>query len=444
VIEDVENGRIDMVVGTHALISKQLSFKNLGLYIIDEEQRFGVFQKEKLKQNREDVDVLSLSATPIPRTLSLSVAGLQDISVIQSPPIGRLAVKNYVGYYSKEIILSALLPELEREGLIYIVYNNIDKIYSFRNELQSWLPAASFAVIHAKMPAESVEKTLMDFIAKKFRILISTTIIENGIDIPEVNTLIVIDADRFGLTQLYQLRGRIGRSSRQAYAYFLIRSSEISEKARSRLTAIREFADLGSGYRLAEFDLKLRGMGSLLGNRQHGHIEALGFDYYLELLNRTVRDLKGQSDTAWEGKINIHFPYTIDTSYISDTSVRLQYYKKILETRSTGELLDLRNELADRFGPAPEGLGRVFLVSMVRMIARRCLFQEVDLFERRMEVKPSDGPRPLPPACRKFVDRLSDGADGSGVRTLEWDQLDEFFALCGEFEDDRELAAFNP
>lgn len=389
IYRDLENGNIDMVIGTHSLITRDISFKDLGMVIIDEEQRFGVFQKEKLKRNREDIEVLILSATPIPRTLSLTLSGLQDLSTIQSAPIGRLAVKNYVGYFSKKIVVSAILNELERDGLVFLVYNDIEGIYGFQEKLRSWLPDVSMTVIHAKMRAETIEKNLMDFIHKKFRILISTTIIENGIDIPDVNTLIVMNADRFGLTQLYQLRGRIGRGSRQAYAFFLVDSPRISDKARSRLQAIREFADLGSGYKLAEFDLKLRGMGSLLGNRQHGHMEALGFDYYMKLLQQMIRELKGESEEEWEPRMKIHFPYSIDRDYISDSSERIRYYKKILDARRISEIAGLRDELIDRFGPFGKNIEYIFLVSLVRVMARNFYLQEVDVFRDSIRVRQS-------------------------------------------------------
>ncbi len=222
ILAGVKSGAVDLVVGTHSLLAKGVEFKNLGLFIVDEEQRFGVFQKEKLKKGRENVDVLTLSATPIPRTLSMALAGLQDISLIQSPPLGRLAITNFVGLFSRQVVVSAVLNEIERDGAVFVVYNNIERIFHFRDQLASWLPDVAIAVVHAQMPVAAIEKNLMDFIAGKFRVLLSTTIIENGIDIPRVNTLVVMNADRLGLTQMYQLRGRIGRSTRQAYAYFLV------------------------------------------------------------------------------------------------------------------------------------------------------------------------------------------------------------------------------
>lgn len=375
----LEDGKIDIVIGTHALISNVIKFKDLGLYIIDEEQRFGVFQKEKLKRDREDIDVLTLSATPIPRTLSFTLAGLQDVSIIQSPPIGRRAIKNYVGYFSKEILISAILTEIERDGLVYIVYNNIDKIYTFMQGLEKMLPEVSFTVINARMKTEDIEKNLMDFIYKKYRVLISTTIIENGIDIPEVNTLIVMEADKFGLTQLYQLRGRIGRSNKQAYAYFLVKSMNVSDKAKSRLNAIREFAELGSGYKLAEFDLKLRGAGSLLGNKQHGHIEALGFDYYHELLNKAIKELKGEKGKEKETKVKINFSYSIDPGYIKNNAARINFYKKILEAKEIEKISEIKRELTDLYGKLPESIEKIFFVAVIRVIAFKFQFEEVDI-----------------------------------------------------------------
>ncbi len=397
ILKDLAEGRLDIIIGTHALISKDIAFKRLGLYIIDEEQRFGVFQKEKLKAGREDIDVLSMSATPIPRTLSLSLSGLQDISTIRTPPIGRLAIKNFVGYFSKEIIISAVLNEVERNGTVFIVYNDIERIYTFKEEFQQWLPRVPTVVIHAKMKTQEIETNLMDFISKKYRVLVSTTIIENGIDIPDVNTLVVLDADRFGLTQLYQLRGRIGRGNRQAYAYFLVRKMTISDKARSRLDAIREFADLGSGYRLAEFDLKLRGAGSLLGNRQHGHIEALGFDYYHQMLVKTIKELKGELETRKEGKINIHFSYSIDPGYIKNSSERITLYRQILEAEGFEALQELRLELEDRYGRMPDSIEKIFFAGMIRLLVKTWSLEEVDVYLDKVVMKfQEDAESPFP------------------------------------------------
>jgi transcription-repair coupling factor (superfamily II helicase) len=385
--EDLAKGKIDIIIGTHALLSKEINFKRLGLYIIDEEQRFGVFQKEKLKQNREDIDVLSMSATPIPRTLSFSMAGLQDISTIQTPPLGRLAIKNFVGYFSKEIIVSAVLNEMERNGSVFIVYNDIEKIYSFKEQLEQWMPQISSVVIHAKMKNQEIETNLLDFINKRYRVLVSTTIIENGIDIQDVNTLIVLDANRFGLTQLYQLRGRIGRGNRQAHAYFLVKTMNISDKAKARLEGIREFADLGAGYKLAEFDLKLRGAGTLLGNRQHGQIEALGFDYYHQMLAKTIKEMKGEMEKEKETKINIHFSYSIDPGYIKNTAERITLYRQILEADSYERIGEIKAELEDRYGRAPDSIEKIFFAGMIRVFAKIHQLEEVDLYLDKLVVK---------------------------------------------------------
>jgi transcription-repair coupling factor len=392
IYEQLAGGAIDIIIGTHSLLSKDIVFKRLGLYIIDEEQRFGVFQKEKLKKDREDIDVLSMSATPIPRTLSLSLAGLQDISTIHTPPIGRLAVKNFVGYFSREIVVSAILNEMERRGQVFVVYNDIDRIYTFQKELQRWLPTVSTAVIHAKMKNQDIETNLMKFIAKEYQVLLSTTIIENGIDIPDVNTLIILNANRFGLTQLYQLRGRIGRGNRQAYSYFLVKTMNITDKAKSRLDAIREFADLGSGYKLAEFDLKLRGAGSLLGNRQHGHIEALGFDYYHQLLVKTINELKGQDEKKKEGKINIHFSYSIESVYIKNSVERISLYRRILEAENFERIEELRAEMTDRYGRPHPSVEKIFFAGMIRVMVKTYQLEEVDVYLDKVTIKFPDTP----------------------------------------------------
>jgi transcription-repair coupling factor (superfamily II helicase) len=386
---ELEQGRIDLVIGTHSLLAKGVVFKDLGLFIVDEEQRFGVFQKEKLKKGREHVDVLTLSATPIPRTLSMALSGLQDISLINTPPLGRMAVKNFVGYFSREIVVSAVLNEIERDGAVFVVFNDIERIFAFRDQLAAWLPDVAITVIHARMATEEIEKNLMDFIAGKYRLLLSTTIIENGIDIPRVNTLLVMNADRLGLTQMYQLRGRIGRSSRQAYAYFLVdeRQPMMSDKAKKRLDAIREFSDLGSGYKLAEFDLSLRGAGALLGNRQHGHVEALGYDYFLELLQQTIREFKGEVVEERPLQMRVHFSYAIAESYLADTAERIRVYRSILEARQADELLQLRAELRDRFGLVPESMEKIFYVGAVKLFAKRYGWSAVEVFPDRTQVE---------------------------------------------------------
>jgi len=424
----LKNGSVDLVVGTHSLLARGVEFKNLGLFIIDEEQRFGVFQKEKLKKGREEVDVLTLSATPIPRTLSMALSGLQDISLIQSPPLGRLAVRNFVGLFSRQVVVSAVLNEIERDGAVFVVFNDIGRIFHFRDQLAAWLPDVAITVIHAQMPTAAIEKNLMDFISGKFRVLLSTTIIENGIDIPMVNTMIVMNADRLGLTQMYQLRGRIGRSTRQAFAYFLVdpQRAEVTEKAKKRLDAIREFSELGSGFKLAEFDLALRGAGALLGNRQHGHVEALGYDYFLELLQQAIREFKGEAGEERALALRVHFPYAISEEYIGNTSERIRAYRRILETREPADLEALRAELRDRYGHMPAGMEKIFYVGAVKLFARLYGWEKAEVYADRVQV--GLGREIRMPAGK---DAAIPGLEVTDARNceLEYYTLDGFMAL---------------
>ncbi|MCU0276532.1 MAG: DEAD/DEAH box helicase, partial [Acidobacteria bacterium] len=424
----LQNGRIDLVVGTHSLLASGVEFKRLGLFIVDEEQRFGVFQKEKLKKGRESVDVLTLSATPIPRTLSMAMSGLQDISLVQSPPLGRLAIKNFVGLFSRQVVVSAVLNEVERDGAVFVVYNSIERIFQFRDQLASWLPDVPIVVVHARMATATIEKNLMEFIGGKFRVLLSTTIIENGIDIPRVNTMIVMNADRLGLTQMYQLRGRIGRSTRQAYAYFLVDAVKggVSEQAKKRLDGIREFSQLGAGYKLAEFDLNLRGAGALLGNRQHGHVEALGYDYFLELLRQTIRGLKGEAAEERELALRVHFPYAIGEEYIAGTAERIAAYRRILEAKDAAELLSLRDELRDRYGQPPAEMASIFYVGAVKLFARRCRWARAEVFADRVQL---DAGRDVEvPAGKGFVVPGLKHLEGGNFE-LEFSGLDQFLEL---------------
>ncbi len=428
VLAGLKSGAVDLVVGTHSLLASGVEFKRLGLFIVDEEQRFGVFQKEKLKKGRESIDVLTLSATPIPRTLSMAMSGLQDISLIQSPPLGRLAIRNHVGLFSRQVVVSAVLNEVERDGAVFVVYNDIEHIFRFRDQLASWLPDVPIVVIHAQMPTAAIEKNLMDFIAGKFRVLLSTTIIENGIDIPRVNTMIVLNADRLGLTQMYQLRGRIGRSTRQAYAYFLVddRKGGVSELARKRLAGIREFSELGAGYKLAEFDLHLRGAGALLGNRQHGHVEALGYDYFLELLRQTIRGLKGDTSEERELALRVHFPYAVGEDYIAGTAERIAAYRRVLEAGDAFELRALRDELGDRYGQMPREMEKIFYVGAVKLFARLGGWSKAEVFADRVQF---DAGREIPlPRGRAFAVPGLKHLDGGNFE-LEFTGLDEFLAL---------------
>ncbi len=344
------------------------------MFIIDEEQRFGVFQKEKLKERYPNTDMLSLSATPIPRTLSLTMSDLQDVTIINTPPIGRKSVKNYIGSFSKELIKRGLQKEKKRGGLSLIVYNNIEKLDTFKSEMCTLVPDIRFRIIHAKLNPVEIEDTLVRFLNHEIDTLICTTIIENGIDIPSVNTLFIIQAENFGLTQLYQLRGRIGRSSGQAYAYFMVSKKELTENARKRLEVIEEFSELGSGFKIAEQDLKIRGAGSLLGNKQHGHIEALGFHYYFELLKKTIRMLRNKNSDAVETEFNIKFPLFISEAFIPDSDIRVNVYKDILSASAPETILDTAENLKENFGTLHLSVTEILFAQVLKLL---CIMLEI-------------------------------------------------------------------
>ena len=308
------SGQIDIIVGTHRLLSKDVTFRDLGLLVVDEEQRFGVAHKERIKQLRKRVDVLTMTATPIPRTLNMSLAGIRDMSVIETPPRDRLAIQTQVVRFDPTVITRAILTELERGGQVYFVHNRVESIYSMGNLVSRLVPEAKIAVAHGQMGEDELERVMVDFVAHRYDVLLATTIVENGLDIPNANTIVVNRADRYGLAQLYQLRGRVGRSDRRAYAYLLIPAEQtLSPIARRRLAAIREFSDLGSGFRIAALDLEIRGAGNLLGGEQSGHIEAVGFDMYMKLLEQTIRELKGEEiEDDRRAAVNLRIDLRID------------------------------------------------------------------------------------------------------------------------------------
>ncbi|MGQ9618405.1 MAG: transcription-repair coupling factor [Candidatus Aminicenantia bacterium] len=371
IINDLKRGLIDIIIGTHRLLSSDIGFKDLGLLIIDEEQRFGVEQKEKLKKIKASVDVLTMTATPIPRTLYMSLAGVRDMSIIKTPPKDRLAVQCFVVPFSRDVIRDAIKKELEREGQVYFVHNRIEDIYKLSNFIKDIVPEARVEVIHGRMKGNTIENAMLKFINRDSDVLLTTTIIENGIDIPLVNTLIVNRADTFGLAQLYQLKGRVGRSHRQAFAYFLIPpENSLSEDALKRLKALREFADLGSSFRLALMDLEIRGAGNLLGPQQHGHIQAVGFDYYIKLLEETVRELKGEYIEEKPIEIQLGFDITIPEDYISDFSERLFYYKKISSINESKEIERILNEAKDRFGKPPQQFLNILKYGEIKLLAK--------------------------------------------------------------------------
>lgn len=373
VVSALEAGSVDVVVGTHRLLSKDVRFRDLGLLVVDEEQRFGVSHKEKIKQLRKKVDVISMSATPIPRTLNMSLAGLRDMSLIETPPRDRLAIQTHVVQFTEPVIRSAVELEIQRGGQVFFVHNRVETIYAIAELLSRLVPSARIGVGHGQMGEKELEGIMLKFIKHDLDILVSTTIIENGIDIPLSNTIIINRADMYGLSQLYQLRGRVGRSNRRAYAYLLIPSEEtLTDVARRRLAAIREFSDLGAGFRIAALDLELRGAGNLLGAEQSGHIDSIGFDLYTRMLERTVREMKGEpADEEPSTIVNLGIDIRIPQDYINDMSQRLRAYKRISSAQSERELADVHAEMHDRYGPIPETVEDLFEYARLRREAAR-------------------------------------------------------------------------
>jgi transcription-repair coupling factor (superfamily II helicase) len=380
VVAELQAGKVDVVIGTHRLLSKDVAFQDLGLLIVDEEQRFGVAAKEKLKKLRANVDVLTMTATPIPRTLHMSLGGLRDLSVIETPPRGRLAIQTVVVSFSDGTIQAAILQEMAREGQVYFVHNRVDSIFSMAALIQRLVPTARIGVAHGQMGEKELERVMLKFIEHQYDVLVSTSIIENGLDIPLANTLIVNHADRFGLADLYQLRGRVGRSDRRAYAYLLIQAEDsLTPIARRRLAALKEFSDLGAGFRLAALDLELRGAGNLLGGEQSGHLNAIGLDLYLKMLEEAVEELKGHTPAPEvHTSLNLGLDIKIPDAYISDESQRLRMYKRISSLSTEAERADLEAELADRYGSLPPPVTTLLSYALVKADAEQLLVQSIE------------------------------------------------------------------
>ena len=380
IIERLAAGKIDILIGTHRLFSKDVEFLDLGLVIVDEEQRFGVSHKEKLKQMTRSVDCLTLTATPIPRTLQMSLMGVRDMSLIETPPKDRLTINTVVTKFDSKLIQTAIEHELERGGQIYFVHNRIESIYSVAALVGRQAPRARIGVAHGQMGEHELEQVMLKFMQHEFDVLVATTLIENGLDIPLVNTLIVNRADKFGLAQLYQLRGRVGRSNRRAYAYLLVPPDQgLSPIARRRLNALKEFSDLGSGFRIAALDLELRGAGTLLGARQHGYINSIGFETYCQLLERTIQELKGEEvPPEVRTTINLHLDIKIPADYIADENLRLVTYKRISNLKTDAESVRIREELADRFGALPEAVQNLLNYAQLKSLAEAMQVKSVD------------------------------------------------------------------
>jgi transcription-repair coupling factor (superfamily II helicase) len=387
-------GTVDVLIGTHRLLSRDVVFRDLGLLIIDEEQRFGVASKEKLKQMRETVDCLTLSATPIPRTLQMGLAGIRDMSVIETPPKDRLAIQTSIVKFSTDVIAAAIRQELGRDGQVYFVHNRVESIYSVAGLVQKLVPEARVTVAHGQLPEAELEKSMLAFVEGRSDVLVATTIIENGLDIPRANTLIVNRADRYGLAQLYQLRGRVGRSDRRAYAYLLVPPDTVlSEIARKRLAAIREFSELGAGFRIAALDLELRGAGNLLGGQQSGHLEAVGLDLYVKLLEQTILELKGEEPReAVRAALNLRVDVRIPEDYVPDVHQRMSLYKRLSQLRDPAEAESLRAEIRDRYGVLPPEVDALLFYAALRRRAEDLGVAQVDRTAGALAVR--FGPQP--------------------------------------------------
>ena len=384
ILQKTEAGKIDILIGTHRILSKDIKFSDLGLLIVDEEQRFGVRHKERIKQMRKQVDVLTMSATPIPRTLHMSLVGLRDMSVIETPPKDRMAIQTIVANWDEKLIQSAIEQELERGGQVYFVHNRVESIWEIAAKLQAMVPQARVAVGHGQMSEGELEKVMLKFMHHEADILVATTIIENGLDIPLCNTILINRADRLGLSELYQLRGRVGRSNRRAYAYLLLPSEiELTPIARRRLAALKEFSDLGAGFKIAALDLELRGAGNLLGGEQSGHIEAIGFELYTQMLERAVREMKGEAapDEA-ETQLNLGLNIRIPGDYIPEENQRLQMYKRVARVETESQLSDVGAELEDRYGPPPPPVRNLLDYASLKLL---CMRVGVNAIDRKRE-----------------------------------------------------------
>jgi transcription-repair coupling factor (superfamily II helicase) len=422
-LEELDAGRVDIVIGTHRLLSRDVKFHDLGLLVVDEEQRFGVAHKERLKEIRKNVAVLTMSATPIPRTLHMSLVGLRDMSLIETPPKDRLAIQTTVAPFSETLVQRVIEEELAREGQVFFVHNRVESIASLATMIQRLVPRARVVVGHGQMREAALEKVMLKFIRNEADVLVSTTIVENGLDIPRANSIIINRADRMGLSELYQLRGRVGRSNQRAYAYLLVPPDKtLTSIARQRLAALKEFSDLGAGFRIAALDLELRGAGNLLGGEQHGHIEAVGFDMYCHMMERAVAERKGEAVTPERrATLNLGQEIRIPPEYIESENLRLRIYKRIAAVASEPERDEVRRELEDRFGPPPPAVANLLDYAVLKALAEKLLVASIDRRGDQIGIKFYDdtpiGPEHLVKLIRKRRDmRL----DPSGVLWLSW------------------------
>ncbi|MEO8098463.1 MAG: transcription-repair coupling factor [Acidobacteriota bacterium] len=408
-LELLANGQCDIAIGTHRLISKDVKFADLGVLIIDEEQRFGVAHKERLKQMRKNVHVLAMSATPIPRTLHMSLLGIRDMSVIETPPKDRLSIHTVVAHFDSDLVKTAIEQELTRGGQVYFVHNRVDSIFARAAWIQELVPNARISVGHGQMGEAELERVLLGFMRHEYDVFVCTTIVENGLDIPLANTMIIEHAERHGLSELYQLRGRVGRSNRRAYAYLLVPAdTELSEIARKRLAALREFSDLGAGFKIAALDLELRGAGNILSGEQHGHIGSVGFDTYIRLLDETVRELKGEeAPLEVQSTLNLGLDIRIPSGYIADEQQRLRAYKKIADIREDEQAEIARAELADRYGALPPAVDTLIRFAQLKGLAQKLAIEAVDRRGTWLNIKFHPGSRIEPARLMALVNNHS-------------------------------------
>ena len=420
VLRDAASGAVDVIVGTHRLLSRDVRFKQLGLLVVDEEQRFGVAHKERLKALTTGVDVLAMTATPIPRTLQMSLAGVRDMSVIETPPPGRLAIQTYLLPFRKNVLAQALRQELRRAGQAFVVHNRVETLPALASAIERLVPEARVVTAHGQLRERQLESVMLRFLRHEADVLVTTTIIENGLDIPRANTIIVNRADRFGLAQLYQLRGRVGRSDRHAYAYFVIPGREaLSDEARKRLRALAEFSELGAGFRLAAADLEIRGAGELLGPRQHGHIAALGFDLYCQMLERAVAELQGEPAVEREPpSLHLGVDIKIPASYLPEPGDRLALYKRLAQAKGTEDLDRLQAETEDRFGHLPAAAENLFAMARARLAAEQAGVRSIDLVGERLQIRFHDQAAVEPTRLLALLERHRGALTPSGMLRL--------------------------
>ena len=423
ILADLESGKVDIVIGTHRLLSKDVKFQDLGLLVVDEEQRFGVAHKERIKEMRKNVDVLTMSATPIPRTLHMSLVGLRDMSVIETPPKDRLAIHTVVAPFDKGLIRRAITEEMARGGQVFFVHNRVESIASVATMVQELAPQAKVVVGHGQMSEQELSKVMLQFIRHEADVLVATTIIENGLDIPRANTIIINRADRLGLAELYQLRGRVGRSNCRAYAYLLVPpETALSGIARQRLAALKEFSDLGAGFRIAALDLELRGAGNMLGREQHGHIESVGFDMYCKMLERAVSERKGEAvQSERRATINLGMDIRISPEYIENESSRLRVYKRIAGVGDDKAREEVLAELRDRFGPPPDAVENLLDYALLKATAERLLVDSIDRRGQRVAIKWHEETPVKPERLVKMIRSRKDmRLDPAGTLWMEW------------------------